>query len=192
MAFLIVLVLAGCSGDERPAPPLPILLVPMGPVPADVLHHLQRELPAIVKREVVIAAAVPLPAEALDPSRQQYAGPALLRELEKHDVPGMDRIIGVADADAYAPGLSFIFGQARKPGRFAVVALPRLRESFRGRPENGRFHERVAKEAVHELGHTFGFAHCPDRRCVMYFSRSLGDTDHKSSHFCDRERLPTG
>ena len=32
---------------------------------------------------------------------------------------------------------------------------------------------RLAKEAVHELGHTFGLLHCPDHGCVMARSATL-------------------
>ena len=42
------------------------------------------------------------------------------------------------------------------------------------------------KEAVHELGHTLGLEHCPDRSCVMYFSNSLADTDRKGEAYCSR------
>ncbi|HVR39858.1 MAG TPA: archaemetzincin family Zn-dependent metalloprotease [Thermoanaerobaculia bacterium] len=175
----------GCGGESQP--PGKIVLVPIGDVPADLLAHLQHELPAIVKRDVTIGAAIARPEAALDVSRQQYRGDALLEELKRHDVAGADRVIGIIDADAYAPGLNFIFGQAMKPGRFGVVALPRLRESFRGRPENAAlFRDRVLKETAHELGHTFGFAHCDDRKCVMHFSNSLGDTDFKGNRYCER------
>ncbi|TLX91314.1 MAG: hypothetical protein E6K97_02920 [Thaumarchaeota archaeon] len=37
----------------------------------------------------------------------------------------------------------------------------------------------MVKECVHELGHIFGFVHCPNIECVMYFSNSLSDTDIK-------------
>ena len=40
------------------------------------------------------------------------------------------------------------------------------------------------KEAVHELGHTLGLAHCPNAKCVMHFSNSLADTDRKGSVLC--------
>lgn len=46
------------------------------------------------------------------------------------------------------------------------------------------FHERALKEAVHELGHFYGFVHCVNPKCVMHFSNSLQDTDYKDSHFC--------
>ncbi len=44
--------------------------------------------------------------------------------------------------------------------------------------------ERVVKEAIHELGHTYGLGHCRDARCIMYFSNSLLDTDRKGAAFC--------
>lgn len=169
-----------------------IVLVPIGRVPADVLAHVQREVQANLQRDVTIAAAIPLPVTAFDAKRQQYLGSALLEDLARHDVVAADRVVGVIDADAYAPGLNFIFGQARLPGRYAVVALPRMHDSFRGRPDNPeRFRSRMVKETIHELGHTFGFEHCDDRRCVMHFSNSFGDTDYKTAAFCPRHRLPT-
>lgn len=188
LAFLLVIAVAGCGSDTSSSPGK-ILLVPIGAVPHDVLGHLQRELTPIMNREVVIAAEIPRPQQAFDGSRQQYRGGSLLEELKRHDLASAERVLGIIDADTYAPGLNFIFGQATKPGRFAVIALPRLRESFRGRPDDlQRFHERAVKEAIHELGHTFDLAHCPDSKCVMHFSNSFGDTDRKTKHFCAREK----
>jgi archaemetzincin len=46
------------------------------------------------------------------------------------------------------------------------------------------FRERAVKEAVHELGHTFGLGHCPDSSCVMHFSNCLDDTDRKGKEYC--------
>ena len=43
---------------------------------------------------------------------------------------------------------------------------------------------RALKEAVHELGHTLGLAHCPDAGCVMHFSNALVDTDRKGHRLC--------
>ena len=191
-ALLLIVALVACRADRHlPSKRPVIVLVPIGPVPMAVLDHLQRGLPSILKRDVIIGAAIPLPKTALVASRNQYLGSALLDDLEQHDVPGAERVVGVIDADAFAPGLNFIFGQAKLPGRYAVVALPRFRDSFRGRPENvAKFQDRALKETVHELGHTFGFEHCPNRKCVMHFSNSFGDTDYKDARFCERERLP--
>jgi archaemetzincin len=60
-----------------------------------------------------------------------------------------------------------------------------LRDEFYGLPPNpAALKSRLVKEAVHELGHTFGLVHCPNACCVMYFSNSLGDTDRKGPGFC--------
>ena len=48
--------------------------------------------------------------------------------------------------------------------------------------------ERLRKEAVHELGHTFGLRHCDDWRCVMASSHAVERLDVKSAEFCARCR----
>ena len=66
-----------------------------------------------------------------------------------------------------------------------MVSLRRLRpEHYGAPPDEKRLEERALKEAIHELGHTYGLGHCQDERCVMYFSNSLGDTDRKQALFC--------
>ncbi len=46
------------------------------------------------------------------------------------------------------------------------------------------FRERMVKEALHELGHTFKLLHCKDPQCIMHYCRSLRDVDRKSDHLC--------
>jgi len=58
----------------------------------------------------------------------------------------------------------------------------RLRAEGNGAGE--LFARRAATEAVHELGHSYGLAHCDDRGCVMWFSNSLAETDRKGPRFC--------
>jgi len=111
----------------------------------------------------------------------------MLAALARLDIPNDERVLGVIDADCYAPGLNFIFGQARLHERDCFIALPRLRQSFYGLPDDENlFRQRVLKEAVHELGHTYGLGHCPNPHCVMHFSNSLHDTDVKDAEFCPR------
>ena len=45
--------------------------------------------------------------------------------------------------------------------------------------------ERLAKEALHELGHTFGLVHCRQSWCVMAASRLPEEIDLKDLQFCD-------
>jgi predicted Zn-dependent protease len=111
-----------------------------------------------------------------------------LGETDRDDAPEdrlgrVERALGVIDVDLFVPDLNFVFGLAE--GDRAVIALSRLRAGALEEAADPRlFRQRVAKEAVHELGHTYGLGHCPNRRCVMAFSNSLHDTDVKSREFC--------
>ena len=97
----------------------------------------------------------------------------------------MERVLGVVDVDLYAADLNFVFGEADPKEGVAVISLARLRQEFYGlAPNESLFHERILKEAVHELGHTYSLGYCPDPACVMHFSNSLKDTDIKKSSFC--------
>ncbi len=162
-------------------------LVPIGPVPVDLLAWLADRLGEVFNRTVVVGEAVPLPERGYAPRRRQYRGDAFIVALRALPGPTAERVLGVTDVDCYAPGLNFIFGQATLTGGEAFIALPRLRQSFYGLPDDPvLFRQRVLTEAVHELGHTWGLTHCPDPHCVMHFSNTLHDTDVKGSAFCTR------
>jgi archaemetzincin len=92
----------------------------------------------------------------------------------------------VTDADLYIPILTFIFGEAQLGNTGAVVSTHRLRPEFYGMPKDHRVLQgRLLKEAIHELGHTFGLHHCPDYRCVMSASHSVERIDLKQADFCE-------
>jgi archaemetzincin len=103
------------------------------------------------------------------------------------------RILGVTEMDLFVPVLTFVFGEAQLDGRCAVISLQRLREEFYGLPANpALLRERAVKEAVHELGHTFGLRHCPDWRCVMASTHAVERLDLKSAEFCEGCRRVVG
>ncbi len=102
--------------------------------------------------------------------------------------------LALVERDLFVPSLNFVFGLAQPSESRALVALPRLREGIYDQPRDRElFRARLLKEAVHELGHVFGLAHCASRRCVMCFSNTLADADFKSAAFCERcrESIPT-
>lgn len=150
-------------------------------LPPDVLtSELSRRFPSF---GIETLPAIANPSEAYDSSRGQYHSTRLLVDLEKHlQTVAADRLLGIAAFDLYVPGMNFVFGEARCPGKVAVISTWRLKSSIRNTPS---FVERVLKEAVHEVGHMLGLVHCPDARCVMHFSEHIGDTDRKDSVFCE-------
>jgi archaemetzincin len=44
--------------------------------------------------------------------------------------------------------------------------------------------ERLAKEAVHEVGHAFGLVHCGTIECVMSRSPAVREVDEKRPELC--------
>lgn len=152
-----------------------VSILPVGEVEEEVLRELQHQL-RTGGIEAVLLPAEPIPRGALHKRRRQYRAPAFLELARRSDG---QYVLAVTDVDLFAEPLNFVFGQAEMGGRAAVISLSRLRSADRL-----IFHERVLKEALHELGHNAGLDHCPDEACVMHFSNTLADTDRKGPGFC--------
>lgn len=133
---------------------------------------LAREFPMAIRQ----AARFSIPAPAFDPLRRQYDACRLLEQVSQLRQAGCTRHVFVVDVDLYAPERDFVFGAADRTTRCAVVSMARL--------AGVGLDDRLAKEIVHETGHLFGCAHCDDPRCVMYYSRTIADTDRKAASFC--------
>jgi archaemetzincin len=125
--------------------------------------------------------------DAFDPNRVQFNSSLILRELISAPPPDAERILGVLDVDLFIPILTFVFGEAQLKGIGAVVSSHRLHNRFYGLPEDRETTtDRLLKEAVHELGHTFGLIHCTEPGCVMNSSTYVENIDQKSAEFCSR------
>jgi archaemetzincin len=160
-----------------------IIVVPIGDVKEAQLEVLKLPLEGIFGQEVQIGSSIAIPDRSFYPERNQYLASSILSVL--YLPKSESRLIGVADVDLFAPGLNFVFGQADVSGKRALISLHRLRQELYGLPENENLcNNRALKEAVHELGHTYGLGHCPNSKCVMHFSNSLADTDLKGWNFC--------
>jgi archaemetzincin len=129
----------------------------------------------------------PLPLEKVkDPIRNQYNSTWILSQLLKEVTEESCKIIGVTNLDLFVPVLTYVFGEAQLEGKAAVVSSFRLRDELYGLPKSPeKLKERLEKEAIHELGHTFSLIHCPNPRCVMYTSTYAEEIDFKSKDFCN-------
>jgi len=122
---------------------------------------------------------------AFDPNRNQYNSSLLLKQLIANPSREAEKILGVVDVDLFIPILTFVFGEAQLKGIGAVVSIHRLHNRFYGLPEDREVTtERLLKEAIHELGHTFGLIHCSQPQCVMNSSTYVENIDQKPAELC--------
>lgn len=157
----------------------------IGSVESGVLAHLVGPIGNAFRRVVRIGKPLEEPDYAYNPRRGQYLATSILQRLSGALLSDEEKLLGVVDRDLYVPDLNFVFGLADPSAGVALISLTRLRAEFYGQPPNEPlFLDRSVKEALHELGHTYGLAHCPDPDCVMHFSNSIEDTDKKRAIFC--------
>jgi archaemetzincin len=160
-------------------------LLPVGEIGSLLLEDLRQGLGAEFRARCEILPRRLEPEFALHSERRQYHSTEILRHMERAVPRECWRLLGVTTHDLYMPILTFVFGEAQLNHTCAVVSSHRLRQEFYGLPPNpGLLRDRLLKEAVHELGHTFGLTHCRDYECVMAASHAVERIDLKGSHFC--------
>lgn len=170
-----------------------VVLVPFGETPLAPMQDAAEDLGRITGLSTRVSPErMSIPEDSYDVRRGQFQSPRLLQRLRAARTSpdgwirrGSTLLLGVATVDLYAPGLSFVFGQADTVGGVAVISLTRLYPAFYGRShELESFRRRAAIEAVHEVGHLLGVHHCDDRHCVMFYSSTIADSDRKGPLFC--------
>lgn len=175
-----------------PGPEAPIMLLPVGPLDVATLEVIRAPIEDIYGRRTQIGGSLPVPKYAYNPTREQYHSSAILKRVETARVPEWDAAVGITEVDLFVPEVPFIFGEADRSTRSALISLRRLRAEA-GAPEMRRdiLSRRFVSEVIHQIGLIRGLAHCPNNRCVMYFAAAVSDIDKRGSSLCAncRKRL---
>jgi archaemetzincin len=162
-----------------------IYLLPIGSLEDEVLILLEQRLRQVLEWDIRRAAPLPMPMTAFNAARKQYEALHVMRAVAEVIPADATRVLGIMEEDLSIPMLTFVFGQAQLNGRVALMSLARLRQEFYRLPANKELmFTRVIKEALHELGHTFGLVHCPALTCVMTLANDIMHVDGKKSEFC--------
>jgi archaemetzincin len=163
-----------------------IVIIPIGQIDPEILHVISDALRKAFHCMTEIHHEISIPLDAFDKKRKQYHSTVTLKTVMSSKPDKYTRALGIADIDLYVPELNFVFGEADiDSGVAAVISLTRLRQEFYGfDPDKNLFHLRTIKEAIHEIGHTYGLSHCRNPQCIMCFSNTISDTDKKGPGFC--------
>jgi archaemetzincin len=165
------------------------------------LQPLGRELPdadvALVTRALVeiygvdvrALARVDLPLAAWYAPRRRWRAEKLLAFLAPRLPPDGARVVGLTGADisttkepVYDWG---VLGLGDLDGPACVISSFRCR---RGARDAQHARERLAKVAVHEIGHTLGLDHCPTVGCLMEDAEGKVATADREYDLCPRCR----
>lgn len=120
---------------------------------------------------------------AFDSSRNQHYSTLILEKLADLAPPQAFKILAISRVDLFIPILTHVYGEAQLGGKACIVSTYRLNEGL-GADISEVFIQRVIKEAIHELGHTFNLRHCRDQSCCMHYCRTIKDVDRKSEQLC--------
>lgn len=144
-----------------------ILIAPVGNLDRSLLHKICAEVRAKFGYSTGIMPILHDAEFAFDPARKQYHSTMILERLSSLMPPYALKVLGVFTKDLFIPVLTHVYGEAQMGGRACIISLYRLDEDTHI-SNRDLFHQRVIKEAVHELGHTFNLRHCTDRSCDMH------------------------
>jgi archaemetzincin len=144
-----------------------VTLQPLGPGSSALAAYAARALLAFYAVTVRTASETSLPRRAYYPKRARYRAEKLLAHLDETHA-GAFRVMGLTATDISTTKGTVedwgVLGLASMDGRACVLSAFRCRRSARSAAHAV---ERLGKTAVHELGHTFGLEHCPEKGCLM-------------------------
>ncbi|MGB9734756.1 MAG: archaemetzincin family Zn-dependent metalloprotease [bacterium] len=162
-----------------------IYIQPYNGCDKDIIDEIAKRLMDKIKIDVKILPSIGEPYYAFDPVRKQYHSTKILSYIVGNHNNSAIRTIGIIGVDLFIPILTYVFGEAQLDGKAAIVSGARLKQEYYGLKSNKRLYiERLFKEVMHELGHTFGLTHCELPHCVMHLSNTVTDIDKKTSDFC--------
>jgi archaemetzincin len=181
-------------GNDRPIPPPPIRTLYVQPLGAcsqagNGSSEVAAALRAFFPIEVRMLDCQELPQAAYYPPRRRYRAERLLAYLNRRMPKDGWRILGLTDVDISTTKGNIadwgVMGLGELPGTATVISSFRCRKKARG-PAHAA--QRLAKVAVHEIGHTLGLEHCPNRGCLMEDAMGKVVTTDRERDFCPRCR----
>ncbi len=187
------LLLPAAAAGQEPAPKRIVYVQPLGKeLPDEDVELVRVALTRFYDLDVRVLPRADLPKRAWYKPRRRYRAEKLLDFLESRLPEDGYRILGLTGVDISTTKGKYkdwgILGLATLDGTACVISKYRCRPKKVGE-EHARI--RLAKVAVHEIGHTLGLEHCPTRGCLLEDARGKVATTDREYDLCPRcrERL---
>ena len=161
-----------------------ILISPVGELSAELIDAVAGKIRQVFGFSTETSPILKDLSFALDDNRNQYHSTAILDRLAANTPPHTVRVLAIAQVDLFIPILTHVYGEAQLGGVTCIVSTFRLNEGSSGINISPKYIDRIVKEAIHELGHTFNLRHCPEHTCIMHYCRNEEDVDRKSDQLC--------
>jgi archaemetzincin len=174
--------------DAGPIHSLVVHLVPLGSISDDAIEETARGLRSHAPVTVIVEPRQPLPPESRSVIAGRYRAERILEWMGGLDIK-TGKLMGVTDVDIVSKkGTNDnwgILGLGTLDGRCSVLSTFRMKRVWEnGGAPDSLVRERLWKTAVHELGHTLGLPHCPNRGCIMEDAHGTVKTTDRETELC--------
>lgn len=198
--ILLLLLLVGCNNEpkvkeqvkiekirvkksnsiQKPkAPELYIDIQPYVGIDDELSKYILKEISKVYPH-VSMLPLIPLPSSAYYKPRNRFSADTIIK-LQKKSAKPNHVILGLTVKDICSDNKDIydygIMGLGYRPGNACVASTFRLKKS--------NLKEQFYKVAIHELGHTQGLDHCPDKTCLMTDAEGKNNTDNEKG-FCKK------